>query len=110
MVDPIDDPASDIPEAKPTRRDAKQTLDDCAFVLRKGLDHSNSLEEVKIIEDVYDMNVSEAFEKFNAIALGIPGLRLDLFYPDERALDAKNIDESEDSNGILEEEAKEDLD
>lgn len=110
MVDPIDDPANDIPDAKPTG-DSKQTLDECAFVLSKGLDHSNSLEEVKIIEDVYDMNVSEAFEKFNAIALGIPGLRLDLFYPDERALDAKNTDESEDSNGILEEEAKEeDLD
>ena len=38
------------------------------------------------------MNASQAFERYNAIALGIPGLRLDLFYPEY------SQKESEDSN------------
>lgn len=43
------------------------------------------------------MNASQAFERYNAIALGIPGMSLDLFYPE--------YDEKKES----EEEAKEEV-
>ena len=57
-------------------------LGTCLEVLEKTLDTARSHEEVKLLEDIYQMNASQAFERYNAIALGIPGLRLDLFYPE----------------------------
>ena len=57
-------------------------FDACRKILHKTLDNAGSKEEVKIFEDIYQMNASQAFERYNAIALGIPGMRLDLFYPE----------------------------
>ena len=67
-------------------------LDACRKILHKTLDNTGSHEEVKLLEDIYQMNAGQAFERYNAIALGIPGMRLDLFYPEY------NEKESEDSN------------
>ena len=43
------------------------------------------------------MNASQAFERYNAIELGLPGMRLDLFYPEYSKAEMEN------SNGIQEE-------
>lgn len=67
-------------------------FDACQEILHKTLDNAGSHEEVKLLEDIYQMNASQAFERYNAIALGIPGMRLDLFYPEY------NEKESEDNN------------
>lgn len=57
-------------------------FDACRKILHKTLDNAGSHEEVKLLEDIYQMDASQAFERYNAIALGIPGMRLDLFYPE----------------------------
>ena len=67
-------------------------FDACRKILHKTLDNAESHEEVKLLEDIYQMDASQAFERYNAIVLGIPGMRLDLFYPEY------NVKESEDSN------------
>lgn len=67
-------------------------FDACRKILEKTLDNAGSHEEVKLLEDIYQMDASQAFERYNAIVLGIPGMRLDLFYPEY------NVKESEDSN------------
>ena len=57
-------------------------LSTCKKILHKTLDGDGSIEEVRLLEDIYQLNAAQAFERYNAIALGIPGMRLDLFYPD----------------------------
>lgn len=54
------------------------------------------------------MDTERAFERYNAIMLGIDGFRLDLFDPSYKV--SKTGKEEEEENGIPEEEAKEDLD
>jgi len=57
-------------------------LNACKKILNKTLDGNGSIEEVRLLEDIYQLNAAQAFERYNAIALGIPGMRLDLFYPE----------------------------
>lgn len=55
------------------------------------------------------MDTERAFERYNAIMLGIDGFRLDLFDPSYK-VSKTGKEEEEEENGIPEEEAKEDLD
>ena len=51
-------------------------------VYRKILDacaSNNSLDEVHIYEDLYDVDAQKAFEKLCEASFGISGMRLDLF-------------------------------
>lgn len=48
----------------------KKILDACAS--------NNSLDEVHIYEDLYDVDAQKAFEKLCESSFGIPGMRLDL--------------------------------
>ena len=62
--------------------EAGSELNACVEILNKTLCEAKSGEEVSILEDIYQMDTERAFERYNAIALGIPGMRLDLFYPE----------------------------
>ena len=83
-------------------------LNACVEILNKTLCEAESGEEVSILEDIYQMDTERAFERYNAIMLGIDGLRLDLFDPSYKV--SKTGKEEEEENGIPEEETKEDLD
>ena len=73
-------------------------LDVCRKILDKTIcGQSGCIEEVRLLEDIYQMNAAQAFEKYNEIELGIPGMRLDLFYPDYDKMIMEN------DNGIQEE-------
>ena len=72
----------DLEDGKFLECETNSEFDACRKILEKTLDNAGSHEEVKLLEDIYQMDASQAFERYNAIALGIPGLRLDLFYPE----------------------------
>jgi len=72
----------DLEDGKLLMCETSNEFDACRKILHKTLDKAGSHEEVKLLEDIYQMNASQAFERYNAIALGIPGMRLDLFYPE----------------------------
>lgn len=73
-------------------------LDVCRKILDKTIcGQSGCIEEVRLLEDIYQMNASQAFERYNAIQLGLPGMRLDLFYPDYDKMTMEN------DNGIQKE-------
>lgn len=76
-----DDP-DDLEDGKPLVCEGSAEFNAYRNILHTTLDSYESLEEVKLLEDVYQIDVSTAFERYNAIALGIPGMRLDLFYPE----------------------------
>lgn len=60
-----------------------QEISTCKKILNKTLGgEAKCIEEVKLLEDIYQMNAAKAFERYNEIELGMPGMRLDLFYPD----------------------------
>ena len=83
----------DLEDGKYLECEKNSEFDACRKILHKILDNAGSHEEVQLLEDIYQMNAGQAFERYNAIALGIPRMRLDLFYPE---YDEKK--ESEDSN------------
>lgn len=82
----------DLEDGKLLGCESDNEFDACRKILHKTLDNAGSHEEVKLLEDIYQMDASQAFERYNAIALGIPGMRLDLFYPEY------NVKESEGGN------------
>lgn len=65
----------------------------CVEILDRVFSGTESSSEVKILEDVYQLDAAKAFEEYNQAELGIPGLRLDLFYASEEEV----------NNGIQEE-------
>lgn len=74
----------DLEDGRYLECEKNSEFDACRKILHKTLDNAGSKEEeeVKIFEDIYQMDASQAFETYNATALGIPGMRLDLFYPE----------------------------
>lgn len=80
----------DLEDGKHLECEKNSELDACMKILHKTLDNTGSHEEIKLLEDIYQMDASQAFERYNAIALGIPGMRLDLFYPEYNAKESKD--------------------
>ena len=80
----------DLEDGKFLECETNSEFDACRKILEKTLDNAGSHEEVKLFEDIYQMDASQAFERYNAIALGIPGMRLDLFYPEYNAKESEN--------------------
>lgn len=88
----------DLEDVKFLECEKNSEFDACRKILYKTLDNAGSHEEVKLLEDIYQMNASQAFERYNAIALGIRGMRLDLFYPE---YDEKKESKEEAKEGVL---------
>lgn len=54
-------------------------LEECKQAIAKCIHPGTSIEECKVYEDIYGVDVAKAFKKVCESSLGISGLRLDLF-------------------------------